>query len=748
MGVLLFVFSFAILSLSISAPLQFVALGVLSLLIFLLTFLLGLKRQDKKAHFYPIAFNQMGHICEVNLFDAKGNVLLSTKGAGYLNCMDFARKLFQRIHPSESSLKLQEAIEDQTPCEVLVSGGGDGLGQQEKWWFIRVLPQQRFLSVSIADVSQPLGNFNQLQKSYNALEKFIDGAPFGIYYTSRSGHFIGVNGTLANWFGQLKEHIIGKRVSDLIVQGEDHFIMLRSDPPLKLYHLFSGTANLVFKMQSQELMGEVMDSFDCAPLPSIKINRLGHIIAINKAFRQMLMDYLDMSYVTALGDIVAEAQRGEVLKRVQRLFEATHGNHPFEVRFGDDKIYTTAYFSKLDKDVVLLQFIDISEQKRLEQQFIQSQKMQAVGQLAGGIAHDFNNLLTAMLGFCDLLLQRYIPSDPSYNDVMHIKQNATRAANLVRQLLAFSRQQTLQPKVLHITENLAELTALMRRLIGAGIELQVIHGRELWPIKVDASQLEQVIINLVVNARDAMGAEGKLTIRTSNYHNSKVTRLGHDMMPKGDYVLVEVQDTGHGIPPEYMERIFEPFFSTKEVGAGTGLGLSTVYGIVKQTGGFITVASTTKKPSGTTFKIFLPRFQGEETQERPAQETPPSDLTGGGRILLVEDEDAVRLFSARALHEKGYIITEASSGDDALELFKKGETFDLLITDVVMPKMDGPTLSKKIRDYQTNIKTIFISGYTEDTFRKNLDHNAKIHFLAKPFSLKELAAKVKDVLNA
>lgn len=755
-GSIVFCGAFFLLSFVAVTPLHVLALGILALCTLLLAFLLFKATHNKKNNYYPMAFHHFNTIGEVCVFDSKGNLLLGSRGPIYLNLSDFARKLFQKIQPNTEASCLQDALDSQQFCDVTVRGGGDGLGQFEKWWNIRVIPHQRHLIIMMVDISQTAGHLSQLQQSYNALEKFIDSAPFGLYYTSRSGHVVGLNATLASWFGGLKEELIGKRVSEILTHNDDHWITLHTDPPLRLYHILNGSANLVFRMgtdyKAMDDIGQTVDTFEKAPLPSIKLNKAGHILNFNAVFRQMLVEYLDISDATLLTDIVAESQKADILKKLQRLFEASHSHQPFEVRFGEDKIHCTAYASRFDKDVALLQFIDISEQKRLEQQFIQSQKMQAVGQLAGGIAHDFNNLLTAMLGFCDLLLQRYIPSDPSYNDVMHIKQNATRAANLVKQLLAFSRQQTLQPKITSITDVLAELTALMRRLIGAGIDLQVIHGRDLWSVKVDGSQLEQVIINLAVNARDAMDQEGKLEIRTSNYHSSKITRLGHDMMPKGDYVLIEIKDTGHGIPPEHLERIFEPFFTTKEVGAGTGLGLSTVYGIVKQTGGFITVESHPKDSphisiSGTTFKIFLPRYQGPDILEEKIKEHQSTDLTGGGRILLVEDEDAVRLFSARALREKGYTVVESASGEDALTLIKQGEKFDLLVTDVVMPKMDGPTLSKKIKDFHPNLKTIFISGYTEDTFRKNLGHDAKIHFLAKPFSLKDLAAKVKDILT-
>ena len=257
---------------------------------------------------------------------------------------------------------------------------------------------------------------------------------------------------------------------------------------------------------------------------------------------------------------------------------------------------------------LIVYLLDTTDQKKLETQFAQSQKMQAVGQLAGGIAHDFNNLLTAMIGFCDLLLQRHQPGDASFADIMQIRQNANRAANLVRQLLAFSRQQTLQAKVLDVTDALTELSHLLRRLIGASIELQIVHSRDVFLVKVDQGQLEQVIINLAVNARDAMPEGGRLIIRTRNETRTAMEQRGTEIIPPGDYAAIEVADTGTGIPPDILQRIFEPFFSTKEVGSGTGLGLSTVYGIVRQTGGFVFVDSTVGK--GTTFTILLPRYHG------------------------------------------------------------------------------------------------------------------------------------------
>ncbi len=403
------------------------------------------------------------------------------------------------------------------------------------------------------------------------------------------------------------------------------------------------------------------------------------------------------------------------------------------------------------EDRLTLYFIDVTDQKNLETQFAQSQKMQAVGQLAGGVAHDFNNLLTAMIGFCDLLLLRSRPGDPAFADIMQIQQNANRAANLVRQLLAFSRQQTLQPRVLDVTDVLVELSHLLRRLIGENIALEVVHGRDLGLVKVDQGQLEQVVINLAVNARDAMPQGGRLTIRTANAYQAAEMRRGPEIMPAGDYVLIEVADTGIGISAANLARIFEPFFSTKEIGSGTGLGLSTVYGIVKQTGGFVFVEST--PGNGATFEIYLPRHRAAAgipaTRGNAVEPAAPKDLTGTAAVMLVEDDDAVRMFGARALRNKGYRVTEAKSGEAALELIGGAtEKIDLLITDVVMPQMDGPALIREVRRIDPGIKVIFISGYTEDTFRQRLDTDTDLHFLPKPFSLKQLAIKVKDVVGS
>ncbi|MCP4181882.1 MAG: response regulator, partial [Hyphomicrobiales bacterium] len=398
--------------------------------------------------------------------------------------------------------------------------------------------------------------------------------------------------------------------------------------------------------------------------------------------------------------------------------------------------------------------MDTTDQRILEQQFAQGQKMQAVGQLAGGVAHDFNNVLTAIIGFSDLLLVNHRPSDPAFQDIMNIKQNANRAASLVRQLLAFSRRQTLRPQVLQLPDVLSDLRILLDRLLGEKVNLDVIYGRDLWPIKADISQFEQVIVNLCVNARDAMPDGGNLKIATSNLLELDCEkRFNYRELIPADYVVLEIIDEGIGMSSAVQSKIFEPFYTTKDVGKGTGLGLSTVYGIIKQTGGFVYLESEEGK--GSTFRVFLPRHipvvEDKATDiAAPISKNKNLDLSGNARILLVEDEDAVRAFASRALSSRGYEVHEAINGAEALEVMADldGEV-DLVVSDVVMPEMDGPTLLTEIRKSHPSLKFVFMSGYAEEAFSKNLpeEEQGNFGFLPKPYSLKQLATTVKEMLE-
>jgi two-component system cell cycle sensor histidine kinase/response regulator CckA len=391
---------------------------------------------------------------------------------------------------------------------------------------------------------------------------------------------------------------------------------------------------------------------------------------------------------------------------------------------------------------------DATRLKTLEAQFAQSQKMQSIGQLAGGIAHDFNNLLTAIAGHCDLLLLRHGPEAPDYADLEQIRQNANRAAALVGQLLAFSRKQTLKPERLDLEDVLSDLTHLLNRLVVERVELKLDHlgrqnGRPLGHVRADRRQLEQVLINLAVNARDAMPAGGSLLIQTEPITLTEPMRRDRASVPPGDYSVIRVIDRGTGIAPEHLQKIFEPFFTTKRVGEGTGLGLSMVYGIIKQSGGFIFVDSTPGE--GTTFSIYLPVFDGEVLSE-PAVTDPhrPALRQGEGVVLLVEDEAPVRAFAGRALRLRGYTVLEAADAEEALALLKDpGLEVDVFVTDVVMPGMDGPAWVRQAREARPNARVVFMSGYAEDSLSEDQARIPNSVFLPKPFSLNQLAETVQ-----
>ncbi|GAB5447333.1 MAG: hypothetical protein Gyms2KO_22060 [Gymnodinialimonas sp.] len=475
---------------------------------------------------------------------------------------------------------------------------------------------------------------------------------------------------------------------------------------------------------------------DIVPAPAAIIAPTGAIEAANDAFRSLL------GSAARLDDAVTLEEGG--LARLARQ-SASKGLARADVPLAaapDRRVRLT--MKPFLGEAMILAVSDVTDQSELEAHMAQSQKMQAIGQLAGGIAHDFNNVLTAIIGFSDLLLQNHRPSDPAFRDIMNIKQSAQRAAGLVKQLLAFSRRQTLRPTVLNLNDVVADLAMMLDRLLGEPIRLELAYGRDLWPVLADLSQIEQVVINLSVNARDAMPGGGRLIIRTRNVP-AGAAEPGDDDAPDGDAVLIEIEDVGTGMPQHVLEKIFEPFFTTKAMGEGTGLGLSTVYGIVKQTGGTLAVSS--EEGAGTTFRVYLPRAAVEARPAEAVREASPAavDLTGNATLLLVEDEEAIRAFAARALSAKGYRVLAAGSGMEAAEIFaEEGDGIDLLLTDVIMPELDGPTLVKQIRGERPDIKVIFMSGYADGA---SVDDLGGAQFLPKPFTLKALAEAVKKELT-
>ena len=490
---------------------------------------------------------------------------------------------------------------------------------------------------------------------------------------------------------------------------------------------------------------------DMLPIGLALVDGDGRFLTMNHAFFQAA-GIKGSTMPVYPGDLVVKDDKAAVADAVRRNARGPAMSGDLAVRLvgqpTEPVALTIAGLRGLGDAAVLLLLKDNSEEAKLKRQVAQATKMQVVGQLAGGVAHDFNNILTAIIGHCDLMLMRHTPGDIDYDDIQQIKSNSNRAAGLTRQLLAFSRQQTLRPQVLQLPDVVSEVSHLLKRLLGETVELVVKHGRNLGPIRADPGQLEQVIINLAVNARDAMVPKGggTLTIQTYSVNSNQVAELGSDILPIADYSALSVTDTGSGIAPNVLGKIFEPFFTTKEVGKGTGLGLSTVYGIVKQSGGFIFADS--KVGEGTRFVIYLPvhREEAAAGRSRRAPKAKKDELWGSGTVLLVEDEPTVRTVAERALTRHGYKVLTADSGEEALDILGRGDPIDLLISDVVMPGMDGPAVVREARKSRPDLKILFMSGYAEGQLRKSIDIE-NVNFLPKPFSVIELAEAARRAVG-
>jgi two-component system cell cycle sensor histidine kinase/response regulator CckA len=647
---------------------------------------------------------------------------------------------------------------------------------------------------------------------------YLDHAPAGFFSSQSDGSIVYLNATLADWLGiDLAQFEPGSmNVSEIVLndgmallnapQGEagetrTHVVDLelaRSNGQslsARLYHKVpvardgapGATRTLVLDRQAgtaseaEMLDAEVRFSrfFNNTPIAIASFDGDGTLLRSNAPFQRLFQSVLAKSDdnpnieelagpddAIALRTAMAAANGGQAqIDFIDCVLPGTISQIADEecsVRFFVSAVSDGGRGKKAKdepRERAILCAIELTEQKALERQMAQGQKMQAIGELAGGIAHDFNNVLTAIIGFSDLLLANHRPSDPSFQDIMNIKQNANRAATLVRQLLAFSRRQTLRPQTLSVPDVLSDLQMLIARLVGDKVELQLHHGRDLWPLKADIGQFEQVIVNLCVNARDAIldarADGGTITITTSNIIADDVARdfSRKDVVP-ADYVMVEVADDGTGMPADVMAKIFDPFFSTKEVGKGTGLGLSTVYGIVKQSGGFIDVKS--EQGEGTTFRILMPRHEPSDAElheaaaEAEDKREQRRDLAGSATIVFAEDEDAIRAVGVRTLASRGYTVHEAENGEEALELMEElGDEVDLVVSDVVMPEMDGPQLLNGVREMGLKTPFIFASGYAAEAFEKNLPEaeRTQFGFIAKPYALKDLATAVKEALE-
>ena len=705
---------------------------------------------------------------------------------------------------SESIYRLSQASKaGKSASEELRFAPAPNGESEVAWYRIRVRPLEGVVrqGATVWTVSDETREHHRHESFFQDLQHaidYLDHAPAGFFSADRDGAVVYMNATLAEWLDfDLAQFGLGQlRIDDIIAgDGGAMLTMMSGDPgdvktqqfdvdlksregrvlPARIFHkvAFSSdgapgpSRSLVINRSPGELKGQenlraaevrFARFFNSTPVAIAPVDASGMLLRSNAAFLRLVPEA--MKYSAGGGKLsifTLVAERDHAALR-QAIAAATGGRGeiaPLDVSLEtaeatrSARLFVSAADPGSDEGASAIVFaLDTTEQRTLQENLAQSQKMQAIGQLAGGVAHDFNNVLTAIIGYSDLLLANHRPTDPSFQDIMQIKQNANRAAGLVRQLLAFSRRQTLRPQTLQLNDVLSELQMLLRRLVGETIHLDVVHSRDLWLVKADVNQFEQVIVNLVVNARDAMPDGGKITLRTRNLPASESARLKEMAVVPADYVLVEVQDNGHGIPADVQAKIFEPFFTTKEVGKGTGLGLSMVYGIVKQTGGYVFCESETG--AGATFRIFLPRLVEAEAEAPVVKDVakPAADLTGRGAILLVEDEEAVRAFASRALASRGYTVLEAENGVEALRVAEEaGGPIDLIVSDVIMPEMDGPTMLTELRRRGFDVKVVFVSGYADDAFARNLPEKQEFVFLPKPFTLKQLIETVKGAMQ-
>ena len=713
---------------------------------------------------------------------------------------DVSESIYRLLKAAREGRRLQEEV--RIPAAT---------AEAARWLRLRVRPlgeskhDARMTVWSIADVTRERERQeNVFQELQHAID-YLDHAPAGFFSVDAAGSIVYLNATLANWLDHdLAQVGAGSLKLGDIVAGEGAALLttLNAAPgevktevldldlktrggkpvPVRLFHKVAFGADGAAGPSRTLVLNRAKDDgsdpqraaevrfmrfFQNTPMAIATVDKTGRIARSNARFASAFEDMLKGDERSILS-VVAERDRPALEAAIRKAGEGQGDIAPVEAALtGSSERWASFFVSAVededhDGEAAIVYALETTAQRTLENRVYQQQKMESVGQLAGGIAHDFNNVLSVIMMATDFLLNAHKPTDPSFQDIIQIKQNANRGAALVRQLLAFSRKQTLRPQVLDLNETLSDLTMLLRRLIGEKVTLIPAFSRDLWPVKADISQFEQVIVNLAVNARDAMPDGGKLTVRTANVPANESDAFSYKGMPSADHVLVEVTDTGTGIPPDIIDKIFEPFFSTKEVGKGTGLGLSTVYGIVKQTGGFIYVDS---KSGSTSFRIFLPRYVAGAEEALPqipdadaqaiagamsAADTmaraAAADLTGQGTILLVEDEEGLRALNARGLTSRGYTVLEASNGVEAIEVLEKQGHVDLVVSDVVMPEMDGPTLLKELRRRDPNVKVIFVSGYAEEAFQKNLPEQEPYQFLAKPFTLKQLVSKVKETM--
>ena len=763
-------------------------------------------------------------------------VYINKAGKAFFKASSLLQSVLNRVIDDESNrlalAKLEAAVKNkaETSVELLMRPAEDDADFWE-WQHISIKQLEVGTLWRVRDMTAARALDAVMRQENQELAEFLDILPIGLYQIDAGGVIHFVNQRLCEWLGYTNiRELKGKKLVDILagshmpeLDGFWHGELTFRTQTGNLFSAFVShavydengetmlRASVVRDVMSRhEQEGNAKEAelgfsrlFAEAPVGIAFLDKENIITEGNSTLFQMFLRQREEMIGTPLDECIDPEDWAELKDKMAKVMTAKLTRAHAEVRLKTTQekfaaVYITPMTEededgKPDVFGFIAHFIDNTERRTLAMQFSQAQKMQAIGQLAGGIAHDFNNLLTAIIGSTDLLLQTHPASDPDFTELMNVHYSATRAASLVGQLLSYSRKQPLRPKYLDVTDVFADLHHMLKRLLGTKITVQIENGRNLGFIRVDKTQFDQVFVNLAVNARDAMPDGGTFTIATHYQKFPAGQYIGSEEVVPGEYVVIDVTDTGCGISEENLQRIFEPFFSTKSGGvdSGTGLGLAMVYGNMRQSGGYINVKSALGV--GTTFSLYLPRHAPDEVRRlieeseqpsSPIKESVPSvsqlvrvkpntpktgdqlqfffaedkpslpppllpsnDLSGTGTILLVEDEDGVRAVTRKALTAKGYTIVECNCAEEALEKVEDGTTFDLLITDMVMPGMDGVTLASTLRQKGIYSKILLISGFSEEAARGEIKAMPDFYFLAKPFTLKELGEKVKQILG-
>lgn len=763
-------------------------------------------------------------------------IYINTAGKYFFKAASLLQSVLDRVLDDEANrlalAKLEAAVKNraETSVELLMR---PLTGEPDFWeWYhisIKQLPVGTLWRVS--DITADRALEAVMRQETQELAEFLDILPIGLYQIDSGGVIHFVNQRFCDWLGYTNiRELKGKKLVDLLVgthvpeldgfwHGELTFrtqsgTFFTAFVSHAVYDENGETmlrASVVRDVTSRhEHEGAAKEAeigfsrlFAEAPVGIAFLDKENVITEANSALFQMFGRPREEMIGLALDKCIGAEGWAELQDKMAKVMMRQLSRVHADVRLKTEQekfaaVYITPMTEK-DEDGetdvfgFIAHFIDNTERQTFANQFFQAQKMQAIGQLAGGIAHDFNNLLTAIIGSTDLLLQTHPPTDPDFTELNNIHYSASRAANLVGQLLSYSRKQPLRRDYFDVTDVFAELHHMLKRLLGTKISVQIENGRNLGFIYVDKTQFDQVFVNLAVNARDAMADGGTFTISTRHQKFQANQFIGSEEVNPGEYIVIDVSDTGCGISEENLQKIFEPFFTTKSgtVDSGTGLGLAMVYGNVRQSGGYISVKSAVNV--GTTFSLYLPRHAPEDVrrlkeqaengvpsaaydaqavsqvvrvkpnapkagdqlqfsfaQDKPSLPPPllPSkDLSGSGTILLVEDEDGVRAVTRKALSAKGYTIEDCTCAEEALEKIENGTVFDLLITDMIMPGMDGVTLASTVRQKGIYSKILLISGFSEEAARGEIKEMPDFYFLAKPFTLRELCEKVKQIMG-